>query len=269
MLEVRRRQSIRGAHCPAVVEQSDIGRADVNHRLNRERTARLQFWSAAAFAVIGDLGFLMHFASNAVPNNFAHDRKTISASLILNLGADIAHAPAFMGDADCARERVFGCTQQLVRALFDDSNGNSRGVIPNPTILNNADVELHDVAILNAPLAANAVDHFVVKGDANVPGKNAMPQAITQKCAFYAGVAHKVGGCMVYFLRCNSRANQIGEAVEDVARCAAGLPHLLDFPGVLDRNHFAVLSSINFEMSAKTVSRSRLPSMRCKMDNSL
>src|SRR5438067_5683830 len=137
----------------------------------------------------------MHFASNAVPNKFAHDRKTISASLILNLGADIAHAPAFMGDADCARERVFGCTQQLVRALFDDSNRNSRGVIPNPTILNNADVELHDVAILNAPLAANAVDHFVVKGDANVPGKNAMPQAITQKCAFYAGIAHKVGGC--------------------------------------------------------------------------
>jgi hypothetical protein len=80
-----------------------------------------------------------------------------------------------MGNADCARERVFGRTQQLVRALVDDSYGNSRGVIANPTILNNADVELHDVAILNAPLAANTVDHFVVKGDANVPGKDAMP----------------------------------------------------------------------------------------------
>src|SRR5437764_3097145 len=156
MLEVRRRQSIRGAHCPAVVEQSDIGPADVNHRLNRDSHASLQFWSAAAFAVIGDLGFLMHFSSNAVPNKFAHDRKTISASLILNLGADIAHAPAFMSDADCARARVFGRSQQLVRALCVASNGNSRAVVPNPTILNNADVELHDVAILNAPLAANA-----------------------------------------------------------------------------------------------------------------
>src|SRR5437763_9775846 len=130
----------------------------------------------------------MHFASNAVPNKFAHDRKTISASLILNLGADIAHAPAFMSDADCARERVFGRTQQLVGALVDDSDGNSRSVIANPTILNNADIELHYVAILNTPLAANTVDHFVVKGDANVPGKNAMAQPITTKGARYAGI---------------------------------------------------------------------------------
>src|SRR5262249_16447461 len=211
----------------------------------------------------------MHLAANAVPNKFAHDRKTISACLLLDFGADIAHAPTFMGDADCARQRVFGRTQQLVRALFDDSNGNSRGVITNPTILNNADVELHHVAILNAPLAANTMDHFVVKRDANVPGENAVPQTITQKRAPYAGVAHKVRGCLIYFLGCNSRPDQITDSVEDVARGAACLPHLLDFPGVLDRNHCAVLSSINFEMSAKTASRARFPSIRCKMDTFL
>src|SRR4029077_18463822 len=213
-----------------------------------ERHPRLQFWSAAAFAIIRDLGLLMHFAPDPVPNKFAHHRKTISARFILNFGADVAYAPAFVGDADCARERVFGCTQQLIGALLDDSNGNSGSVIANPTILNNANVELHDVAILNAPRAANTVDHFVVKGDANVPGKDAMPQAITQKGAFYAGVAHEVRGCLIHFLGCNSRANQIADPVEYVARCATCLPHLLDFPSVLDRNHFAVLSSINFEM---------------------
>src|SRR5215831_13116734 len=211
----------------------------------------------------------MHFASNAVSDEFTHDRKTISARLILNLGANIAHAPAFMGNADRARERVFRRTQQLILALFDDSNRDSRGVIANPTILNNADVELHNVAILNASLAADTVDHFVVKGDANVPRKNAVPQSITQKGAFYAGVAHKVGGCLVYFLRCNSGANQIADPIEYVARCAACLPHLLNFPAVFDWNHFAVLSSINFEMSAKTASRSRLPSIRCKTDTFL
>src|SRR5262245_10296864 len=208
----------------------------------------------------------MHLAANAVTNKFAHDRKTISACFVLNFGADIADAPAFVGDADCARERVFGRTQQLVRALFDDSNGNSRGVITNPTILNNADVELHYVAILNAPLAANTVDHFVVKRDANVPGENAVPQTITQKRALDARVAHEVRGCLIYFLGCNSRANQIADSVEDVASGAACLPHLLDFPGVLDRNHCAILSSINFEISAKTASRSRFPAIRCKID---
>src|SRR6516164_439237 len=266
MLEVRRRQSVCRAYCPAVVEQSDIGRADVNHRLNCERHARLQFWSATAFAVIGDLGLFMHFTSNAVPDEFAHDRKTISACFILNFGADIPHAPAFMGHADCARKSVFSRAQQLVRTLFDNSNGNSRGVIPNPTILNNTDVELHNVAILNAPLAANTVDHFVIKRDTNVPGKDAMPQPITQEGASYTSIAHKVRSCLIDFFGRNSRTNQIADPVEDVACCAACLPHLLDFPGVLDRNHCAILSSINFEMSSKTMSRSRFPSIRCKMD---
>src|SRR4029077_8367506 len=100
----------------------------------------------------------MHFAPNSVPNKFAHHRKTISARFILNFGADVPNAPTFMGHTDCAPERVFGRTQQLVGALVDDPYGNSRGVIANPTILNNTDVELHDIAILNAPLATNTVD---------------------------------------------------------------------------------------------------------------
>src|SRR5262249_47373024 len=113
------------------------------------------------------------------------------------------------------------------------------------------------------------VDDFVIKGDANVPRKDAMPQPITQKGAFYTGVAHEVRGCLIHFFGCNSRTNQIADPVEDVACCATCLSHFFDFPGVLDRNHFAVLSSINFEMSAKTASRSRFPSIRCKMDTFL
>src|SRR5215471_15166613 len=163
----------------------------------------------------------MHLAPNSMPNKFAHNRKTISACFIFNFRADIAHASAFMGDADCARKSVFSRTQQLVCTLINDSNGNSRGVIPNPTILNNANVELHYVAVLNPSLAANTVDHFVIKGDANMPGKNAMPQAIAQKRALYTRVAHEISGCLIYFLGCNSRANQIADSVKDVARGAA------------------------------------------------
>src|SRR5262249_24472796 len=102
-----------------------------------------------------------------------------------------------------------------------------------------------------------------------VPGKDAVSQPITEKRAFYPGVAHKVRGCLIYFFGCNSRTNQIADSIEYVACGATCLPHLFDFPGVLDRDHFAVLSSINFEMSAKTASRSRLPSIRCKMDTFL
>src|SRR5262249_59586667 len=149
VLEVRRRQAIRRAYCQAVVEQSDIGCPDVNNGLNCKRHPRLQFWSATAFPVIGDLWFLMHFAPHAVPNKFAHHGKTISARFILNFGADIAHAPPSMSDADVARELVFSHTPPLIRPLIDDSNGNGRGVVANPTIMDNADTELHNLALLH------------------------------------------------------------------------------------------------------------------------
>src|SRR5215472_12457393 len=178
MFEVRRRQAIRRAHRPTVLEQPDFGRADVNHRLNSERHSSLQFWSAAPLAVIGDLRFLVHLASNAVPNKFAYNRKTIVARFIFDFGTDIAHTAPFVSGANGARERVFGHTQQVVRALVDNSNGNSCGVISNPTILNDTDVELHYVAILNSPLAADAVDNFVIKRDTNVSGKNAVSEPI-------------------------------------------------------------------------------------------
>src|SRR6476661_2274334 len=211
----------------------------------------------------------MHFAPDAMTNKFAHHRKAISTRFVLDLRADVSHAPAFMRNADRARESVFGRAQQLVRALVDDSYRNGRGIIANPTILNNADVELHDIAILNAPLAANTVNHFVIKGDANVPGENAMPQPITEKRTFYPSIPHEVRSFLINFLRRNSGANQIAHTVKYLAGGAARLPHFLYFLRVFDRDHSAVLSSINREISAKIASRSRLPSIRCRIDTFL
>src|SRR5262245_66416155 len=105
----------------------------------------------------------MHLAAHAVPNKFAHNRKIISTSFVLDFGADIAHAPAFMGDADCARERVFGRTQHLLRAPFNDSTGTSRGLLTNPPTRKKPYAELHHVAYLNPPLPAITVAHCVVR----------------------------------------------------------------------------------------------------------
>src|ERR1051325_6514890 len=101
------------------------------------------------------------------------------------------------------------------------------------------------------------------------PGKNGVAEPVAEKSALHAGVAHEIRGCLIHFLRCNSRPDQIADFVEDVACRAACLPHLLNLPGVLDRNHFAVLFSINFEISENTASRSRFPSIRCRIDTFL
>ena len=269
VLEMRRGQAIRCAHRPAVVEQSDIGRPNINHWLNGKRHPRFQFWSAATFAVIGNLRFLMHFAPDPMSDEFAHDGKTMSSRFILNLSTDIADAPALESDADGSRERGFGSTQQLVGAFLDDSNGDSGRVIANPAILNNADVEFHDVPVLDATLAANPMNHLIIKRNTDVPGENAMTQPIPQKRAFHSGVAHEIRSRLVYFLCGNPRPNKIADPVEEIAGRAARLPHFFDLPGIFDWNHFGVLSSINREISAKTASRSRLPSIRWRIDTFL
>src|SRR5262249_60822361 len=129
--------------------------------------------------------------------------------------------------------------------------------------------ELHNPPIRKAPLVAKAVHHSVIERDENVAGKNAVPEPIAQKGTFHAGVAHEIRGCLIHFLRCNSRANQVAHPIEDITRRAACLPHLFDLPRILYRNHFAVLSSINREVSPKTASRSRLPSIRYRVDSFL
>src|SRR5438093_11128090 len=105
----------------------------------------------------------MHFSPHSVPNKFAHDGEIKATRFILDFGANVADAPAFAGDADCASQRIFGDAQQLIRAFINDSNRNGRGIIPYPAILDYADVQLHNATILNAALAAYAVNHSIVK----------------------------------------------------------------------------------------------------------
>src|SRR5207249_9097206 len=105
--------------------------------------------------------------------------KPMPPSYFFNFCAVIADPPAFISNTDCAGERIFRHPQQLVRPFINDSNRHSRRVIAYPTIPNHADIELYDIAILDPPLAADAVHHFIVKRDTNVAGKNTMPEPIT------------------------------------------------------------------------------------------
>src|SRR5439155_23539463 len=97
---------------------------------------------------------------NAVPHEFTHHSNIRATNFILDFCADIAYASAFLRQADCEHECIFSHTQQLVCPFINYPDGNSRRVITNPALLNNADVELHDVSVLNTPLTADAVNNF-------------------------------------------------------------------------------------------------------------
>ena len=52
--------------------------------------------------------------------------------------------------------------QQLFDALINHADRHRRRGVPDPAILDDADIELHDVAVLNPPLTADSVHDFVV-----------------------------------------------------------------------------------------------------------
>src|SRR4029077_7873630 len=207
VLEMRRGHSIRRAHRPPIVEQSHVGSADVNHRLNRQRHPSFQLRTTAAFPVICNLWLLMHFSSNPVSNEFRYDGKTKAARFILNFSADVANAPAFAGRANSAGQRIFRYAQQLVGTFVNDSHWHSSRVVPYPTIPKDSNIDFYNIAILNPPMAADAVHHFVIERNANVSGKYAVPEAIAEKCAFHMRIAHEVCCPFIDFFCRNARAH--------------------------------------------------------------
>ncbi len=69
---------------------------------------------------------------------------------------------------------------------------------------------------------------LVIKRNANISGKNAMPESIAQKRTLHACLLHEIGRGLVHFLRRNSGPNQFAHPIENLARRAACLPHLFD-----------------------------------------
>src|ERR1700682_605670 len=95
-------------------------------------------------------------------DKLAHDREMIAHGLVFNFGAKVAQASAFSRRRDGTVERTFGGAQQLLDSIVNNSNRDRLGCVPHPALLNHTNVELHDVAVLNAALTGNAGPPLVV-----------------------------------------------------------------------------------------------------------
>src|SRR5438067_13258828 len=157
-----RRHSISGAGGPAVIEQSDGGSSQINHRLDRERHSGFEPRPAAAFSIIWDLGFLVQFSPNPMADKLAHDIKLVTRCFVFDLRADVAQPPALISHTNSALQCPLCDPQQTLRLLVDDADRHRRGGIADPAIANHSDIELHNNAILNPPLAGNSVNYFVI-----------------------------------------------------------------------------------------------------------
>src|SRR5438270_3243441 len=163
----------------------------------------------------------------------------------------------FVGNRDGTIECLLRDSQQSLHAIINDAYRHRRGRISDPAVSNHSDIQLYDVAILNAPLAGDPMNDFIIQRDADVARINPVPQPIAEKGTLHSRFRHHLRSRFVDFLGGDSGSNQLDYTLEDIAGDAAGLAHFLCLLRALDRNHF---DSISREMSLKTVSRSRFPS---------
>src|SRR4051812_4117947 len=162
VFKMSRRHPVRRANCPAVIEQFNRSSAGINHRLDGERHPRLQSRAAPTSPVIRDLRLLVQFPPDPVPDKFADYIEALARRDFLDGRANIAQPGTFMHHLNRAAKSRLGHSQQPLRALVDHADRNREGGIPYPAVLDYPDVELHDVAILDPALTADAVHDFVV-----------------------------------------------------------------------------------------------------------
>jgi hypothetical protein len=164
-----RRQTVRGADRPAILQQPHARAAEIDHRLDRERHTLFQPRATTAFAVIRDLRLFVQLPPHAVADKFS-DAEVVAHCFILDLRAKVAQSLVGKSKADGPLQRALSHREQFLNSLVDHANWDGRRRVAHPPILNNTDVELHDVSVLDTALAPDAVHDLIVQGNANVAG---------------------------------------------------------------------------------------------------
>src|SRR4030081_3397563 len=100
-------QSVGGNDCPFVLEHADLRFAHIYHGLDGEGHAWSEDRSCASFAEVGDLGFFVEMAADAVSHEFADYRVAVSDCLFFDVGTDITKVAAGVDALNGAVEDLF------------------------------------------------------------------------------------------------------------------------------------------------------------------
>jgi len=188
--------AITGHRCPPVGKNLHFGRTHIHHRLNRDDHAWLKPCLDFPGIIIGHLGFLVKFPPQAVAHKLFHHGKTKAFYKGFHATADLAEHFSWLSECDCSMEGLLGSPQQLMDFWADGPNRNTGGIVTDPAILHNTDVDFDNVAILNnSPGSANAMNDLLIEGNTNLAGKAPVVQKGTPACS----IGHELGGGGVNF----------------------------------------------------------------------
>src|SRR3989454_11552530 len=113
-------------HRPLVIERADRRSALIDHRLDRDRHAGHEPWTALGFAVVRDLWLLVKRRADAVPYKLPHDRIPGSFRHFLHGVPDVADVITGPRLRDARGQRVLRDLEQPGHGRRDVANRKRR-----------------------------------------------------------------------------------------------------------------------------------------------
>src|SRR4051794_2758699 len=243
VLEMRRERAVDGDDGPAVGLDLDLVRAEREHRLDGQADPRRGLDPAAAAPEVRDVRRLVHLGPDPVADEVLDDAVAVGLGGILDRRRDVADPVARHGRAYTGHHREPGRLDEL-RDLWRRRTDDERPCrIRMPALVDRADVDRHDLALANGPVARDPVDHLVVDADAQrgrirvrpVAVLPATEVALERRC-------HAVGldvalAKPVELTRRDPRPQLGFDEREHLGNDAAGRPHAFDLGLRLPGDH--------------------------------
>ena len=163
---MRRELAIGSYSRPTVLQDAHIVRALRDHRLDCQGHAFDHARASAGGSEIWDLWFFVHLFADAVPDKCADNAKSMAFHVCLHRMADVGDPVALTCKFDSLVKALFCYRNELLRRGGDCPTRESSGTVTSKTAPCRAHVHRDDVALLQHPVARNAVDDDLVDGDA-------------------------------------------------------------------------------------------------------
>ncbi len=238
MLPLRRQAAVFGLDGPAVAHFADLALAGVDHRLDGEDHARLEFIERAGTAVVQHLRLFVEDLADAVAAEFAHHAVAGFFRVLLDHVADVAQVRARLDLGDAQPHALIS---DLRQALGQDrwlANEEHAAVVAVVAVLDDGDVEVDHVAVLEHLVARDAVaDHVIDRGADGFRVRSIAGRAVVQRRwnralhvehVFVAEAIELAGG--------HARFDEGRNVVQHFGAQAAGNAHAGDIFGGFDGN---------------------------------
>src|SRR5204863_6445169 len=142
---------------PTVGEDFYVRLAEIDHRLDGEEHAGLQRHAFAGPADMDDVGLVVEQPAQAVAAEIAHHAHALRLDKTLDGVADVAGGGAGLYRGDAAHHRLVGHLDQPLGLAGDRAHRIHPAGIAIPTLDDEGDVDVDDVAFLEQPVPGHAV----------------------------------------------------------------------------------------------------------------